>query len=122
MDDVLIFAYTRKDALANGVLVDITKRAKEVGFSVPIAVTSAVWHRFIEIPNAVFQPMETERVRKMLLALCDVVLADWEKGKWFFPLRVESALGKASMVTLKGVLAKDDDGAFAFTVMLPDED
>ena len=39
----LIHAYTRADALADGSLVDVTTVAREAGFTVPVAVTRAVW-------------------------------------------------------------------------------
>jgi hypothetical protein len=38
-----IFKYTRADALRDGVLVDVTSVAKECGFAVPVAFTSAVF-------------------------------------------------------------------------------
>lgn len=37
-----IHVYTRAEALADGVLVDVTETAKEAGFSVPTAITAAV--------------------------------------------------------------------------------
>lgn len=38
-----IHIYTRAQALADGVLVDVTKFAKEAGFLVPVAMTAAAW-------------------------------------------------------------------------------
>ena len=39
-DDDLIYAYTRDQALADGVLVDISKMASEAGFRYPTAITA----------------------------------------------------------------------------------
>lgn len=39
----LIHAYTRADALADGVLVDATETAREAGFRIPVALTANVW-------------------------------------------------------------------------------
>ena len=39
-DFYVIFKYTRADALHDGVLIDITKLAKEFGFKIPSAVTN----------------------------------------------------------------------------------
>lgn len=39
----VIDAYSRADALAKGVLMDVTREAKEVGIDYPTAITSAVW-------------------------------------------------------------------------------
>lgn len=41
--DNIIYAYTRAQALADGVLVDATAMAKEAGFKVPVALTTAVY-------------------------------------------------------------------------------
>ena len=43
-DADLIQSYTRAEALADGVLVDVTETAREAGFRVPVALTSAVWN------------------------------------------------------------------------------
>jgi hypothetical protein len=38
-----IYSFTRKQALKDGQLVDITSMAKKAGFIYPVAVTSSVW-------------------------------------------------------------------------------
>ena len=47
----LIFAYTRSDAIADGVLVDVSRMAAEAGIRFPVALTQGVWHDYIEVPN-----------------------------------------------------------------------
>ncbi|WP_261526313.1 DUF6573 family protein [Burkholderia multivorans] len=45
-DDVFgktISSYTRAQAITDGVLVDVSALAREAGFRIPVAVTSAVW-------------------------------------------------------------------------------
>lgn len=42
-DTDVIHVYTRAQALADGVLVDISRLAIEAGFRYPVAVTAAVW-------------------------------------------------------------------------------
>jgi hypothetical protein len=39
----VIHVYTRKQAIEDGVLVDVTEAAGEVGFVLPVAMTQAVW-------------------------------------------------------------------------------
>ena len=43
----VIYAYTREQAIADGVLIDVSKMAKEAGIRFPVAVTSAVWHEYV---------------------------------------------------------------------------
>lgn len=45
----IIFSYTRAQAIADGVLVDVSELAKEAGFRFPVALTSAVWGACVEV-------------------------------------------------------------------------
>jgi hypothetical protein len=38
----VIYAYTRAQAIADGVLVDVTETAEEVGFKLPVVITEAL--------------------------------------------------------------------------------
>jgi hypothetical protein len=49
----LIHAYTRRQALAYGVLIDVTTTAREAGFSFPVAVTVALWSQYVRVPSGV---------------------------------------------------------------------
>src|SRR5262249_41498929 len=49
----VIFAYTRRQALEDGVIIDVTETAKEAGFRIPVALTSAVWAQYVEVPEGV---------------------------------------------------------------------
>jgi hypothetical protein len=42
-DAEIISAYTRAQAMADGVLVDVTDTAKEAGFAYPVAMTATAW-------------------------------------------------------------------------------
>lgn len=43
----IIYSYTREQAIADGVLVDVSDLAKEAGFKWPVAVTVAVWNEVV---------------------------------------------------------------------------
>lgn len=42
-DDDLVFSYSRRQAIADGVLLDVTAVAQEAGFRYPVALTAAAW-------------------------------------------------------------------------------
>ncbi len=46
----ILFSYSREDALADGVLIDLSQLASEAGFKFPTAITSAAWDVVIEPP------------------------------------------------------------------------
>lgn len=41
-DDV-VFSYSRRQAIADGVLLDVTAMAQEAGFRYPVALTACAW-------------------------------------------------------------------------------
>ena len=47
----VISSYTRADALADGMLVDVSELAREAGFVIPVAVTASVWDECIDWPE-----------------------------------------------------------------------
>ena len=47
----MVYAYTRRQAIADGVLHDVSEIAKRSGFSIPVAVTDTIWGRYID-PNS----------------------------------------------------------------------
>ena len=51
-DEDLIYSYTRKHALDDGVLVDVSETAREAGFRIPVALTASVWEDVNAIPQS----------------------------------------------------------------------
>jgi len=49
-EDDLIYAYTRAQAIEDGVLVDVSETAREAGFRWPVALTAEVWGLIENIP------------------------------------------------------------------------
>lgn len=43
----VIYAYTREQAIEDGVLIDLAPTAAEAGFNCPVACTAAVWNDYI---------------------------------------------------------------------------
>ncbi len=40
----VLSAYTRAQAIEDGILVDVSETAREAGFTIPVAVTRTVWN------------------------------------------------------------------------------
>ncbi len=58
----VIHAYTRAQAIKDGILVDVSDTAREAGFNIPVAVTRTVWNRLIAVPEG-YQGFQDERGR-----------------------------------------------------------
>ena len=57
-----IFAYTRAQAIEDGILVDVSETAREAGFRIPVAVTRTVWSRLVALPEG-YRGFQDERGR-----------------------------------------------------------
>lgn len=117
----VIFTYSRKQAIEDGVLVDVTETAKEAGFRFPVALTRQVWGKYI-VPS----DYDAERGQDTAGRLWDtlwMLRVNARKGGSciLFPVVFEM-LGEPKTVQLKAVVGPGDDGGPVITIMMPDED
>ena len=66
-DFEVVSCYTRANAIADGVLIDVTERACQVGFKLPTVVTATVWSSIIGMGNA---DIESLRLTAFLARCC----------------------------------------------------
>ncbi|OGV70912.1 MAG: hypothetical protein A2283_22070 [Lentisphaerae bacterium RIFOXYA12_FULL_48_11] len=133
-----ISVYTRAQAIEDGVLVDVSETASEAGFKWPVAVTRAVYDRYVEVPE------ELEGQQDIQGRGWDLVYMLWvnirngkinggcgnytllvrmpETEAWQDNERREPESHGLRLVTLKAVSGPDDNGDPVITVMLPRED
>lgn len=125
----VISAYSRAQAIEDGVLVDVTQTANEAGFRLPVAVTRAVWAKYIDWNDA---DTTKQTIQDTSGRLWDVL--------WMLYLACRGNRGEASLkyrlyvvprdgrtksakqIELKAVIGGGDDGEPVITVMLPSED
>src|SRR5262245_31632100 len=65
----LIHRYTRADAIRDGVLIDVSATAAEVGFRWPVALTAAAWAKCVAVPHGVACQDEVGRLWDVLALL-----------------------------------------------------
>jgi hypothetical protein len=121
----LIHAYTRRQAIEDGVLLDVTETAKEAGFRIPVALTSAVWAGYVAVPEGVERQDEAGRLWDVLwMCRYGIGRSRREESVTLFKLHVrnDNRPGEPPLVSLKAVCGPDDDGSPCLTVMLPNED
>lgn len=68
-DDTLTISYSRRDALADGVLIDVSETAREADFRVPVALTAAAHARCVAVPPGVTGRDELGRLWGVLTML-----------------------------------------------------
>ena len=121
----VIFAYTRKQALADGVQVDVTTTAKEAGIKFPMFLTRAVFDTFIAIPSGVTGQDEAGRLGDIVWMTRFAILRA-RPGVDRIPVALYVRNDNRAARLVKLIATCDpldmDDPQPAITVMLPDED
>lgn len=125
-DEIAICAYSRAEALVDGMLVDVTDQAVLVGFKVPVAMSRAAWSESVEWTMADSQRQGHQDQSGRLwdvLTLCFAKATKTERNELTFSLHCLSRNGdrKPLLMLLKAVIDGGDDGKPAITIMLPSE-
>jgi hypothetical protein len=118
-----IYAYTRAQAIEDGVLVDVSKMAKEAGIKYPTALTAAVWADYVVVPEGVEAQDESGRLWDILFMFH---MAARQAGAGtstiLFELLVQNDNTTPKLVTLKAICGPGDTLDPVLTILLPDED
>jgi hypothetical protein len=121
-DATVISIYTRAQALADGVLEDASKLAKEAGFTVPVAVTCSLWDRWIDPGTMGLGQSINGRLWDTLQCLRHAIKTA-PVGEDRIRFRCIYIMGAQSkLVALKAVCGPGDQGEPVISVMLPEED
>ena len=125
-DDMpVIYRYTREQAIDDGVLVDLSEWAKETGFRIPVACTSAVWHELIVPPQGTKELGQSERGRAhdVLWMLWVAIKRSSDKSNCLlYEVIFLNEKQHHETVQLKAVCGPGDKGEPVLTLMKPDED
>jgi len=117
----IISGYSRAQAIEDGVLIDISKTAKEAGFKYPMVLTSAVWGKYVIVPEGAEGQDEQGRLWDILNMLRFAIRNDESTNEVSFSLYVNNS-GKPESVYLKSICGPGDDAEPVITIMLPTED
>lgn len=127
----VIYAYTRAQAIEDGVLVDVTEMAREAGFRFPVAMTATVWGDCVEWSD---EDSKRQTHQDEAGRLWDVLWmgmyaarrsASRNTSQISFSLYRVPRGGRgvrARLTHLKLVIGPGDDGEPVITIMLPNED
>jgi hypothetical protein len=116
--------YTRAQAIADGVLVDVSELAREAGFRIPVAVTCALWQGYITPPPSTEEEGQSTTGRlwdvlNVLRAAIRSLPANADTVLFSVLFRM---IEETETVNLKALCGPGDDAEPVVTIMLPDED
>jgi len=121
----VIYAYTRSQAVADGLQVEVSKVAEEAGIRFPVFLTRAVFDSFVSVPPGVAGQDEAVRLWDIVWMLRFAIRkAQPDQARLPFALYVRNdnrAPRLIKLIAMCGALDIDDQ-KLAITVMLPDED
>ena len=121
----VIYAYTRSQAVADGVQVEVTKTAQEAGISFPVFLTRTVFDAYVAVPDGVTGQDEAGRLWDIVwMTRFGIIRARPGVERIPVALYVRNDNHRAKLVKLIaqcGPLDMDDPQP-AITVMMPDED
>lgn len=122
----VIYSYTRKQAIADGVQVDVTTTAREAGIRFPVFLTRTVFDAYVAVPDGVTGQDQAGRLWDIVWTLRFAIRRAASQGlvRMPFALYVRNDNRKPTLVKLVATCgALDvDDSQSAITVMMPDED
>ncbi len=120
-----IFSYSRGQALADGVLVDITNEARRIGIKYPVAVTDTLYRQWIEVSSTLESEGQTTkgRVDDLLFMLVFAIRTGKEvTDSVHFQVSFQMEAGKQEAVPVWASIGGGDDGKPVITIMLGGED
>ena len=126
----VVFSYSRAQAIADGVLVDVSELARDAGFRLPVAMTSAAWANCVawsreDSARQVYQDQTGRLWDVVWMASCAARAAGHDQSELLFEVHRVPRDGRttdAAPCQLKLVIGPGDTAEPVVTVLLPGED
>ena len=121
----VIYAYTRKQAIADGVQINVTKTAQEAGIKFPVFLTRGDFDAYVAVPEGVTGQDEAGRLWDIIwMTRFAILRSHGHTDRIPVALYVRNDNRAAKLIKLIatcGALDMDDPQP-AITIMLPTED
>jgi len=124
----VVHAYSRAQALEDGVLVNVSETAREAGIKFPVALTRTVWVKLVEVPKGTEGLQdESGRLWDVLWMMSRAIRASSGGRRIDYAVIAVTGVSKRGRIKretlkLKAMCGPGDDAAPVITVMFPDED
>ena len=127
--NLLVLTYARAEALADGVLLDVTPLAREAGFQIPVALTVGLWATYGAPDKTPAGDQETcwdilWMLRCAAIGILPAKLDRHPHGEtlWFQLELTPRGKTQPELVLLKAISGPGDVGEPVLTILLPHED
>ena len=118
-----IHTYTRAEALADGVLFDVTETAREAGFRVPVALTASVWADVCDISGRYVSAGQSpeDRLWNLLFMATWAARRPENSNASTFVYSLSMPVAASNNYRTKCHVGPGDQGEPVVTIMRPDE-
>jgi len=125
MDDFkVVYSYTRAQAIADGVLVDVTEQARQSGFKLPVAIGDNLFNGYIVPPDGLEgegQSLEG-RLHDVFEMLKAAASCRWNESRVTFEVIFLMAPRMIQKVLILAVAGRGDNGEPVLTICLPEDE
>lgn len=120
----VISTYSRAQAIEDDVLIDVSETAREAGIVFPVAVTRAVWDKYItpDERSRGYGQSESGRLWDVVWMLRCAIRRSCSESTILFSVYFIMKEKQKRLVQLKAVCGPGDNGESVITIILPDKD
>jgi len=120
----VVYAYTREQAIADGVLVDVTEAAKAIGFRLHTVVTDHLFNGYVEPPEGLVGEGQsvTGRLHDLMVLALFAARKAVNTDRVTFKVDFLMAPGRKETVEVVAHIGPGDHGEPVLTIMLPEDD
>lgn len=118
-----IFSYSRKQALEDGILIDVSKMAKEAGMRFDTAITDTLWHAYIEPSEELKNQGQSAEGRLWdILVMLYYNAHRTDNGCMLFDVLFQMTPGQPPVAKkIKAMVDPGDTDYPVITIMMPEE-
>jgi len=120
----VIFSYSRAQAIEDGVLVDVSEQAKEIGFRIPTVVTATLYQGYVEPPAGLEGEGQsiTGRLHDLMVLALFAARRTINTDRVTFKVDFLMGPGRKETVDVIVHIGPGDEGEPVLTIMLPEDD
>ena len=120
----VVYSYSRAQAIADGVLVDVTGEAKAIGFKLHTVVTDHLFHGYVEPPVGLDGEGQsvTGRLHDLMVLALFAARKAMNTDRVTFKVDFLMAPGRKETIEVVAHIGPGDHGEPVLTIMLPEDD
>ena len=121
----IIHTYSRRQAIEDHMLFDVSNTAKECGFNIPVAITRNLLYSYIEPSEAcekIGQSLSGRLIDVLTVLYFEARRTKGDRLTFKVAFVMDAETGRSETVDLLAVVGPGDEGEPVLTIMLPEDE